>query len=121
MPLRIGCHAGSLSKYGAAPQGFTITPGATSWRLASTVGVKVLLANSISTAYTLNAQLGTVPATGVIWSVNNFALNAAGVIALTAAGEYGFTASYPWTIVVPDSMASASAIDNVIQFSAVAG
>ena len=112
---------GTLSKYGTAPQGFTITPAATTWTLGSTVGVKVLKANSTSDAYTLNAKLGSAPATGVIWSVNAFALNATTDTALTAAGAYGSTASYPWTIQIPDSLATASAIDNVIDFSAIAG
>ena len=112
---------GNLSKYGTPPQGFTTTPGASSWTLASTVGVKVLEANTVSDAYTLNGQLGTAPATGVVWSVNGFALNATGVTALTAAGVYGSTASYPWTIVIPDSMATATAVGNVITFSAIAG
>ena len=112
---------GSLSKYGTPPQGFTITPAATDWTLASTVGVKLLKANSASTAYTLNAKLSTTPGTGVVWSVGGFALNETTVTALTAAGVYGTTASYAWGIVIPDALPTASAIDNVIEFSAISG
>ena len=111
---------GSISKFGAVPTGFTRTTNATTWTLASSIGVKCEKANSISTAYTLNAQLGTVPATGVIWTVNAVALTT-GIQALTAAGVYGATPAYTWSIQIPDSLATASAVDNVVQFSAVGG
>ena len=111
---------GPISKFGVIPTGFTRTTAATTWTLASAIGVKCEKANSISTAYTLNAQLGTVPATGVIWTVNAVALTT-GIQALTAAGVYGATPTYVWSIQIPDSLATASAIDNVVQFSAVGG
>jgi hypothetical protein len=111
---------GTISKFGAIPTGFTRTTAATTWTLASTIGVKVLKANSISTAYTLNAQLAAAPATGVVWTVDAVALTT-GIQALTAAGVYGTTPAYVWSIQIPDSLATTSAIDNVIQFSAVAG
>ena len=112
---------GSISKFGALPTGFTRTTTATTWTLLSNVGVKVQKANSISTAYTLNAKLSTAPATGVIWTVNAFALNATTVTAMTAAGAWGTSPTYAWTITVPDTLATASAIDNVLQFSAISG
>jgi hypothetical protein len=110
---------GSISKFGALPTGFTRTTTATTWTLLSNVGVKVQKANSISTAYTLNAKLSTAPATGVIWTVNAFALNASTVTAMTAAGAWGTSPTYAWTITIPDT--HASAIDNVLQFSAISG
>jgi hypothetical protein len=112
---------GSISKFGSLPTGFTRTTTATTWTLLSNVGVKVQKANSISTAYTLNAKLSTAPATGVIWTVNAFALNASTVTAMTAAGAWGTSPTYAWTITVPDTLATASAIDNVLQFSAISG
>jgi len=111
---------GTISKFGVVPTGFTRTTAATTWTLASTIGVKVEKSNSISTAYTLNAQLGAAPATGVIWTVNAVALTP-GIQALTAAGVYGATPTYTWSIQIPDSLATTSGIDNVVQFSAVAG
>jgi hypothetical protein len=111
---------GSISKYGAIPIGFTRATTPTTWTLSSGIGVKVQKANSISTAYTLNAQLATAPATGVIWTVNAVALTT-GIQAMTAAGVYGATPVYAWSIQIPDSLATASAVDNVIQFSAIAG
>ena len=107
-------------RHGAIPTGFTRATTATTWTLASTIGVKAQKANSISTAYTLNAQLATAPAIGVIWTVDAVALTT-GIQALTAAGVYGATPTYAWSILIPDSLATASAVDNVVQFSAVAG
>lgn len=112
---------GSISKFGAVPTGFTRSTAATTWTLASTVGVKVLKANSISTTYTLNAKLATAPATGVVWSLNAFALNATTDTEMTAVGVYAASPTYVWSIQIPDSLATASAIDNVIELSAIAG
>ena len=56
---------GSISKYSAAPTGFTLARGASDWTLSSTVGVKVDKANLTSTDYTLTAQLGSAPASGI--------------------------------------------------------
>jgi hypothetical protein len=111
----------SISKFGALPTAFTRTTTPTTWTLSSNIGVTVVKANSISTAYTLNAKLATAPATSVIWSVHAKVLNAATVTALTAAGAWGSTPTYVWSIEIPDSLPSGSAIDNVIQFSAISG
>jgi hypothetical protein len=112
---------GSISKFGALPTGFTRTTTPTTWTLASSIGVTVVKANSISTAYTLNAKLATAPATSVVWQVHAKTLNAATVTALTAAGVWGSSPTYVWTIEIPDSLPTASAIDNVVQFSAISG
>jgi hypothetical protein len=112
---------GSISKFGAVPTGFTRAIAPTTWTLSSAVGVKVLKANSISTAYTLNAKLATAPATGVVWSLNSFALNATTDTAMTDTGVYAASPTYVWSIQIPDSLATASAIDNVIELSAIAG
>jgi hypothetical protein len=107
---------GSISKYSAAPTGFTIARGASDWTISSTAGVKVEKANLTSTNYTLTAQLGGAPATGVVWKLNGSTLSTTATT-LTATGSYGATGSYPWDIVVADS-ATAAAIDNAISFTA---
>jgi hypothetical protein len=107
---------GSVSKSGSAPTGFTLTPAASSWTLASNVDVKVVKANSSSATYTLSAQLASAPATGVAWSLNSVALSGT-VASLTVLGAYDATPSYPWTIVVQDSAASGS-FNNTINFVA---
>jgi hypothetical protein len=112
---------GTISKYGAPPTGFTIGRGATTWTLSSTngIGVMVTKANLASTAYTLSAKLATAPATGVIWTVGAITANATTIQTIGSGVAYGTAFPYAWSIVIPDALAGASAIDNVIQFSAV--
>lgn len=108
---------GSISKYGSAPTGFTLARGASDWTLSSTVGVKVDKANLTSTDYTLTAQLGAAPASGVTWKLNGSTLSDSAATTLTSTGTYGSTGSYSWDIVVADS-AAAAAIDNAMNFTA---
>lgn len=109
---------GTIAKYGtSAPTGFTLARGASNWTLSSTVGVKVEKANLTSTDYTLNAQLGSAPASGVTWKLNGSTLSESAATTLTSTGTYGSTGSYSWDIVVADS-AAAAAIDNAIDFTA---
>jgi hypothetical protein len=107
----------SISKFSAAPTGFTLARGASDWTLSSTIGVQVTKANLTSTDYTLTAQLGTAPASGVTWKLNASTLSDASATTLTSTGTYGSTASYSWDIVVSDS-AAAGAIDNTVNFTA---
>ncbi|MDB5796605.1 MAG: hypothetical protein JWP36_507 [Paucimonas sp.] len=108
---------GSISKYSAAPAGFTLARGASDWTLSSTVGVKVDKANLTSTDYTLTAQLGAAPASGITWKLNGSTLSDSAAATLTSTGTYASTGSYSWDIVVADS-AAAAAIDNTIAFAA---
>jgi predicted secreted protein len=108
---------GSIAKYSSAPTGFTLARGASDWTLSSTVGVKVDKANLTSTDYTLTAQLGSAPASGIVWKLNGSTLSDAAAATLTSTGTYGSTGSYSWDIVVADS-AAAAAIDNAIDFTA---
>jgi len=108
---------GSISKYSSAPTGFTLARGASDWTLSSTVGVKVDKANLTSTDYTLDAQLGSAPASGITWKLNGSSLSDSASTTLTSTGTYGSTGSYSWDIVVADS-AAAAAIDNAINFTA---
>ncbi|MES3000278.1 MAG: hypothetical protein V4787_06260 [Pseudomonadota bacterium] len=108
---------GNISKYGSAPTGFTLARGASNWTLSSTVGVKVEKANLTSTDYTLDAQLGSAPASGVTWKLNGSTLSDSAATTLTSTGTYASTGSYSWDVVVADS-AAAAAIDNSINFTA---
>jgi len=109
---------GSFSKWGgSAPTGFTRTRGASDWTLSSTVGVKVVKANLSSTNYTLTAQLGSAPATGIVWKLNSSTLSNSSPATLTSTGAYGSTESFTWDIVIADS-ATAAALDNSIAFTA---
>jgi hypothetical protein len=108
---------GTIAKYGSAPTGFTLARGASDWTISSSVGVKVNKANLTSTNYTLTAQLGGAPATGIVWKLNGSTLSDSGATTLTSTGTYASTGSYSWDIVVADS-AAAAAIDNSIAFEA---
>ena len=108
---------GSISKYGSAPTGFTLARGASNWTLSSTIGVQVGKANLTSTDYTLTAQLGSAPASGVTWKLNGSTLSDSAATTLTSTGTYGSTGSYSWDVVVADS-AAAAAVDNTIDFTA---
>jgi predicted secreted protein len=108
---------GTISKYGSAPTGFTLARGASNWTISSTVGVAVAKANLTSTDYTLTAQLGSAPASGVTWKLNGSTLSDSAATTLTSTGTYASTGSYSWDIVVADS-SSAAAIDNAINFTA---
>ena len=108
---------GSISKYSSAPTGFTLARGASDWTLSSTIGVKVDKANLTSTDYTLDAQLGSAPASGIVWKLNGSTLSDSAATTLTSTGTYGSTGSYSWDVVVADS-AAAAAIDNAINFTA---
>lgn len=108
---------GSISKFGTAPTGFTLARGASDYTLSASVGVKVEKANLTSTDYTLTAQLGTAPASGITWKLDGSTLSDSAATTLTSTGTYGSTGSYSWDIVIADS-AAAAAIDNTINFTA---
>jgi predicted secreted protein len=108
---------GNITKYGSAPTGFTLARGASNWTISSTVGVQVVKANLTSTGYTLTAQLGSAPASGVTWKLNGSTLSDSFVTTLTSTGTYSSTGCYSWDFVVADS-AAAAAIDNSISFTA---
>src|SRR5438067_8778192 len=107
---------GSISKFGSAPTGFTLARGASNWTISSTIGVQVVKANLTSTDYTLTAQLGSAPASGVVWKLNGSTLSDSAATTLTSTGTYASAGSYSWDIVVADS-ASAAATDNTINFT----
>jgi hypothetical protein len=110
---------GSISKYSSAPTGFTLARGASDWTLSSTVGVKVVKANLTSESYSLTAQLGSAPASGITWKLGGTTLSDSGTSMLTETGEFGSSLPYAWDIVVADS-AAAAPIDNTINFTATA-
>lgn len=109
---------GFIAKFASAPTGFTLARGASDWTLSSTVGVKVEKANLTSTDYTLTAQLGSAPASGVAWKLNGSTLTDSAATTLTSTGTYASTGSYSWDIVIADS-AAAGPIDNAISFTAI--
>jgi hypothetical protein len=112
---------GAVSMYsGSLPTGVTRTlNGVTSFNLATPFDVRVDLANSISTTYTLTATLATSDTINT-WSIGATNISSAGPFALTAAGVYGTPVPYTLKIVVPASEAP-RLITNSIGFTAVGG
>jgi hypothetical protein len=112
---------GNVSMYsGTVPANVTKTiNGVTSFALSTPFDVRVDLANSASTAYTLTATLATADATNV-WLLGAVDISAAAPHALTAAGVYATPVSYTLKITIPASMA-AGLITNSIGFTAVGG
>lgn len=112
---------GNVSMYsGTLPSGVTkTTNGTTSFSLSTPFDVRVDLANSASTAYTLNATLGTADAVNT-WLIGATDISASGPFALTAAGVYATAVSYTLHLTVPASEA-AGLISNSINFTAVGG
>ncbi|HYC59462.1 MAG TPA: hypothetical protein VEK79_07845 [Thermoanaerobaculia bacterium] len=108
---------GSISRFSAAPTGFTLARGASDWTISASAGVKVDKANLTSTDYTLTAQLGSAPASGVVWKLNGSTLSDSAATTLSSTGTYGSTGSYSWDIVIANS-AAAAAINNTINFTA---
>jgi hypothetical protein len=112
---------GTVSMFsGTVPANVTKTVnGVTSFDLSTPFDIQVNLANSISTAYTLNATLETADATNT-WSLGAVDISAGTPFALTAAGVYAAAVPYTLKIRVPASK-TPGLISNTINFSAVGG
>jgi hypothetical protein len=112
---------GNVSMYsGTVPANVTKTVnGVTSFDLSTPFDVRVDLANSISTTYTLNATLAAIDATNT-WSLGAVDISAGGPYALTAAGVFGTNVPYVLKLRVPATLA-AGLISNSINFTAVGG
>ena len=112
---------GTVRMYGGSlPANVTKTVnGATSFDLSTPFDVRVDLANSASTTYTLTATLATADAINV-WLIGATDISSAADFALTAAGVFGTAVPYTLKIRVPASEA-AGLITNSIGFTAVGG
>jgi hypothetical protein len=112
---------GNVSMYsGTVPANVTKTvSGTASFSLATPFDVRVDLANSASTAYTLNATLAAADAVNK-WLIGATDISAGGPFALTAAGVYATAVPYTLKITIPATLA-AGTITNSIGFTAVGG
>lgn len=109
---------GNVKMYsGTVPANVTKTIGASSFSLATPFDVRVDLANSASTTFTLTATLATADSTNT-WLIGATDISDAAGHALTAAGEFGVAVPYTFKLTVPAS-ATAGLISNSINFSAV--
>jgi hypothetical protein len=111
---------GNVSMYsGTVPTNVTKTIHATSFDLSTPFDVRVDLANSASTTYTLTATLAAADSINT-WSLGAIDISAAAPHALTAAGVFGTAVPYTLKLTVPAS-ATAGSISNSINFTAVGG
>ena len=111
---------GNVSMYsGTVPANVTKTIGATSFSLSTPFDVRVDLANSASTTYTLTATLAAADSINTWW-LGAIDVSAAAPNALTAAGVFGTAVPYTFKLTVPAS-ATAGLVSNTINFTAVGG
>ncbi len=111
---------GNVSMYsGTVPTNVTKAVHATSFDLSTPFDVRVDLANSASTTYTLTATLTAADSINT-WSLGAIDISAAAPHALTAAGVFGTAVPYTLKLTVPAS-ATAGSISNTINFTAVGG
>jgi hypothetical protein len=104
---------------GTVPTNVTKAVHATSFDLSTPFDVRVDLANSASTTYTLTATLAAADSINT-WSLGAIDISAAAPHALTAAGEFGTAVPYTLKLTVP-ATATAGSISNTINFTAVGG
>jgi hypothetical protein len=103
---------------GSLPPNVTKTVnGTTSFDLSTPFDVRVDLANSASTTYTLSVMLAATDLTN-IWSIGPTDISSGASFALTAAGVFATPVPYTLKIRVPASLAAGS-ISNSINFTAV--
>ncbi len=112
---------GTVSMFsGTVPANVTKTVnGTTSFALSTPFDVRADKSNSISTAYTLNAQLAVADSTNT-WTLGGVDISNGTAYALTAAGVYGSAAPYTLIITIPATRAP-GVISNSINFSLVGG
>jgi len=109
---------GNVSMFGGAvPSNVTKTVNSTSFDLATPFNVKVDVANSGSTTFTLTATLAAADAVNT-WTLATTNISDAADHILTAAGEFGAAVPYTLKLTVPASEA-AGAISNTINFTVV--
>jgi hypothetical protein len=109
---------GNVRMYGGSlPTNVTKTVnGTTSFDLSTPFDVRVDLANSPSTTYTLAAILAAVDSTSV-WMLGGIDISAGASHALTSTGAYATALPYTLKLTVPASLA-AGLISNSIGFTA---
>jgi hypothetical protein len=111
---------GTVQAYGGTvPTGVTKTVGASNWILSTPIDVLVQKGtlDALSTSYTLTAALQASDLTHT-WKFNSLTLSTT-ASTITAAGVYGATVAYNFSLTVPFSTA-AGAINNTINFTVTA-
>jgi hypothetical protein len=110
---------GTVSATTASANNITITnnSGASTFTVSTPVDVKVTLANSTSSKYTLTAQLSTND--GNTWTVGGVAVTNGSAAQITNNGSYGTATSEAVAVTIPYSLTSGT-VNNTITFTATA-
>jgi hypothetical protein len=110
---------GTVRMYGGAvPANVTKTVNATSFDLSTPFDVRVDLANSASTTYTLAATLAAADAINT-WTLGPTNISSGASFAVTSTGAYATALPYTIKLTLPASAAS-GLITNTINFTATA-
>ena len=108
---------GTVGMYGGTvPTNVTKTLGATSFSLSTPFDVRVDLANSASTTYTLAATLAAADSINT-WTLGPTDISSGASFALTSTGAYATALPYTLKLTVPASE-TAGVITNTINFTA---
>jgi len=112
---------GNVSMFGGTvPANVTKTVNSTtSFDLSTPFDVRVDLANSASTTYTLAAMLSAAEAAGKVWTLGPTDISAGASHAMTSTGAYATAVPYTLKLTIPAS-AAAGSISNTINFTATA-
>src|ERR1700683_2286808 len=111
---------GTVSMYGGtvpANVTKTVNGAAVSFNLSTPFDVRVDLANSASTTFTLSAMMSAADITNV-WTLGPTNISSGASFAVTSAGVYATAVPYTLKLTVPAS--EAGAISNSIGFTAIA-
>jgi hypothetical protein len=110
---------GTVRMYGGTvPANVTKTVNAASFDLSTPFDIRVDLANSASTTYTLAAMLSAADGTNT-WTLGPTDISAGAAHAVTSTGTYGSALPYTLKLTVPATEA-AGLISNTINFTATA-
>ncbi|HME05674.1 MAG TPA: hypothetical protein VKG25_01440 [Bryobacteraceae bacterium] len=111
---------GTVKMFGASlPSGLTLTPsGVSSFALSTPFDVRVDLANTTSSTYTLTAILSSADSTNT-WTLGGMNISDGTLKTLTITGAYATAVPYTLSISIPASEAAFS-LSNTINFVASA-
>jgi hypothetical protein len=105
---------------GTVPANVTKTVNSTtSFDLSTPFDVRVDLANSTSTTYTLAAMLSAAEAAGKVWTLGPTDISAGASHAMTSTGVYATAVPYTLKLTIP-ATAAAGSVSNTINFTATA-
>jgi hypothetical protein len=103
-PVLTRTNFGTVSRYGTAPCGLTLTRSQFWWLLDGTIGIRVTKANLTSSGYTLAAATMSSSVTHLLDSITL----TPGAKIIYSNGAYDVTRSVPWTLKIANTTASAT-------------